>query len=333
MSPAEKIKLEAQKQIRQRKLSDHEVARKSAATSTQKAQDLHLQRPIIVKTTESEMTGIRSFETARCAVGYVLAGHKYIYSGDTRSEAAAGDIFFLGKGRHYVEEVPAGKRKPFEQILFFYTPEQAGRIIAGLSIDHGVETHVRHTCAKCAGRNHVVEKGWEDMKIFFETIALALGRGVFDHQGISVNSQQTSQTVAMTMMFHNIIDRAEGCLRTKLLGSTDPEKELMERQINEYIFSDITLEDFARLHNRSITSFKKKFKEYFHEPPHRWVIRQRLMHARMRLLQSDKTVAQIGAECRFPNTSHFIKLFRLEFGKTPSAYRQLYRISSPNRVY
>lgn len=63
---------------------------------------------------------------------------------------------------------------------------------------------------------------------------------------------------------------------------------------------------------------------YFNDPPHRWVVRQRLMYARLMLISTNKPVAQIGAECRFPNTSHFIKLFRKEFDITPANYRRKY---------
>jgi AraC-like DNA-binding protein len=73
--------------------------------------------------------------------------------------------------------------------------------------------------------------------------------------------------------------------------------------------------------NRSLTAFKKEFKKRFNEPPHQWCIHQRLAHARLLLVSSGKSVNQIGNECNFPNTSHFIKLFKKEYGTTPVAYR------------
>jgi AraC-like DNA-binding protein len=46
------------------------------------------------------------------------------------------------------------------------------------------------------------------------------------------------------------------------------------------------------------------------------------MSARLLLISTNKPISQIGAECRFPNSSHFIKLFRKEFGTTPAIYRR-----------
>ena len=56
-----------------------------------------------------------------------------------------------------------------------------------------------------------------------------------------------------------------------------------------------------------------------------WLIRQRLIHARLLLISTDKAIAEIGTACAFPNTSHFIKLFRKQYGMTPATYRNRHR--------
>jgi AraC-like DNA-binding protein len=273
-------------------------------------------QPIIVRTCEPQPTGVRSFTASRYAVGYIMSGYKFIYNGDLRNEAAPGDIFFLSKGTHHIEEVPDGRR-PFEQIVFYYTSEQIGRIIAELSVNYRIDTCVHHTCEECMLREYVISPGWDALKHFFSATSKHLRDGFF-------SQDSTAEALALTTLVYQIISRPEGCLRTRVLGSTDPEKELMERQLMEYVDSDITLEEFAKRTNRSLSSFKKKFKEYYDEPPHRWVIRQRLLHARVQVMSTDRDVVSIGQECHFPNASYFIRLFRKEFGMTPAQYRLKY---------
>jgi AraC-like DNA-binding protein len=273
-------------------------------------------QPVIVRTSEPQMSGIHSFVATRYVLGYVMSGYKFIYTGDLRCEATPGDIFFLSKGTHYIEDAPDGRR-PFEQILFFYTSEQIGRIIAELGVNYQIDTCVHHSCEECMLREYVVSPGWEALKHFFSATAKHLRDGFY-------TQDPTAEQLALTTLVYQIISRPEGCLRTRVLGSTDPEKELMERQLRDYVFSDITLEQFAERTNRSLSSFKKKFKEYYNEPPHRWVIRQRLMHARLQVISTDRDVTLISHDCHFPNTSYFIRLFRKEFGLTPSQYRTKY---------
>ncbi len=273
-------------------------------------------QPIIVRTIETERSGIRSFAVSRCALGYVLSGSKHIYTGDISHEAGPGDIFFLSKGTHYIEEAPA-PRKAFEQIIFFYSPQQLARIISQLSVNHRIDMRIHHSCEDCHGQDHVIAKGWDALKPFFSAAAKHLRDGLFARD-------QTAEMLKLTELIYHVVSQPDCCLRTRVLGSTDPEKEFFERSAYDYVFSDIDLEDLARSNNRSLTSFKKVFKSYFNDPPHRWVVRQRLMHSRLLLISTNRPVAQIGVECHFPNTSHFIKLFGKEFGMTPAAYRRKY---------
>ena len=55
--------------------------------------------------------------------------------------------------------------------------------------------------------------------------------------------------------------------------------------------------------------------------PEQRIIRQRLMHSRLLLISTSKSISEIGNECTFPNTSHFIKLFKKEYQMTPATYR------------
>jgi len=64
-------------------------------------------------------------------------------------------------------------------------------------------------------------------------------------------------------------------------------------------------------------------------PPHRWFIRQRLIHARLLLISTSMSISEIGVACAFSSTSHFIKLFKREYGQAPAAYRSSYRQTPP----
>ncbi len=124
------------------------------------------------------MAGIRSFVASRYVIGYIVSGYKFIYTGDVRCEATPGDIFFLTKGTHYTEEIPDG-RKPFEQIMFFYTSDQIGRIIAELSVGYNIDTCVHHTCEECMLREYVVSPGWDSLRHFFAAIGKNLRDGFY----------------------------------------------------------------------------------------------------------------------------------------------------------
>jgi len=125
----------------------------------------------------------------------------------------------------------------------------------------------------------------------------------------------------MTELIYLIASHEDCCIKSKLLSNVDAAKENFEQIVYDHIFKDISIEELSKLTNRSLTSFKKEFRRHFQMPPHKWYIRQRLMHSRLLLISTSKSISEIGNACTFPNTSHFIKLFKKEYQMTPAAYR------------
>ncbi len=271
------------------------------------------EQPQIVKFVQPQLNGIQSHSLARHAIGFVLRGKKYIYNGDQRREVNRGDMFYLSSGNHYTEEIPEDN-KPFEQIMFYYSPEKMSSILANLSMNYSLKIANDHSCPNCHEQNHVIYPAWNTARNFFNTVNQYIREGLLTHD-------ETAVSIKMTELIYLIISRADCCLKTKVLENTDLHKENFEQIIHRNIFNDISIETLAQLCNRSLTSFKKEFKKHFFEPPHKWFIRQRLMHSRLLLISTSKSILEIGNECNFPNTSHFIKLFKKEFGMTPNAYR------------
>jgi len=270
-------------------------------------------QPMVVKYVETEPSGVRSLTLSRYAIGYVVHGTKYIHSGDTRKNLTKGDMFFLGVGLHYTEELPESDR-PFEQIVFYYTPEELQRILLHLNITYRLNISNNHQCSECRSGSEVVMTAWPAIRSIF------LGAGNY----LREEGALTDSAVAgfkMAELVYNIVSHEDCCLKSKVLCSIDAAKEGFEQIVYEHIFRDCSIEELARKTNRSLTSFKKEFRRIFGMPPHKWFIRQRLIHSRLLLLSTSLSISEIGVRCSFPNTSHFIKLFKKFYGFTPASYR------------
>lgn len=275
--------------------------------------NLSVSLPMIVKYVETSHNGIQSQNLTRYAIGYVLRGTKYIYDGDQRTGIGKGQIFFLGIGHHYIEDVPE-KGQPFEQIMIYYRPDELQRILMHLNITYGLGIHTEHYCERCMGRKFVGTPGWPRIRTFFTNLNGYLRDEQFRHDDAAEN-------IKMTELIYLITSHEDSCIKSKILSNVDAAKENFEQTIYDHIFKDVSIEELARLTHRSLTSFKKEFRRHFEMPPHKWYIRQRLMHSRLLLISTSKSISEIGNECTFPNTSHFIKLFKKEYQMTPATYR------------
>ncbi|MEM8891859.1 MAG: AraC family transcriptional regulator [Bacteroidota bacterium] len=96
-----------------------------------------------------------------------------------------------------------------------------------------------------------------------------------------------------------------------------------QQQISDVVeanlFNPLQVEDLAKMAGMSSSTFKRKFKERYDAPPKRWIRQKRLEHAKALLQSSDKTVAEIAFACGFTDPSHFIRLYKNQYGITPKA--------------
>jgi AraC family transcriptional regulator, exoenzyme S synthesis regulatory protein ExsA len=101
----------------------------------------------------------------------------------------------------------------------------------------------------------------------------------------------------------------------------DSKSAFIEVMESNYMFN-LLLTDFAKLTGHSLTTYKTKFKELFNTTPEKWIIQKRLELA-CRLLQAlEKPVNEIAFDCGFESVTHFNRIFKLRFDKTPSEYRR-----------
>jgi AraC-like DNA-binding protein len=282
-------------------------------------------QPTIVKYTEHNNTGIHLLQLSRCAIGYVIRGTKHIYYGDERHTINRGEVFYMGVGNHYVEETME-EGKPFEQILFYYSPLQLQRILLNLNMSFAINVSNTHQCEHCRRKNHVAMNATSMMRSFFNHTVNYLHEENFLRD-------EAAENIKMTELIYLIITLSDGCLKSKVLSNVDSAHDNFEQVIYANIFSDISIEKLAEMCNRSLTSFKKEFKRHYFMPPHRWFIKQRLMQSRLLLISTSKSISEIGNECAFPNTSHFIKLFKKQYGTTPAIYRSKHSNGLLNNTY
>jgi len=270
--------------------------------------------PMVVKYVQPCANGIHSQILSRYSIGYVLHGTKYLYYGDKRFKIEGGDVFCLEPGIHYIEEVPEGN-KPFEQIVLFYSSELLADIISELGLRYNLQIGCvkRHEPDEKVIR-HNSGKAWRSLKSYFGGLNQYIRDGLLEcDKGV--------EQMKMNELIYLLLSNPDCNIQHRVIGGIDMNSESFEQIIHKHILDNITIDELAKLCNRSTTAFKKEFGRRFGFPPHKWLINQRLMHSRLLLISTNYSVSCIGDMCNFPNTSHFIKLFKKEFGATPSVYR------------
>jgi AraC-like DNA-binding protein len=95
----------------------------------------------------------------------------------------------------------------------------------------------------------------------------------------------------------------------------------LETVMSQNFLCNLRVEEFAKLCGRSLSAFKRDFKNTFNTTPSKWIKSKRLEHARALLSESNLNINQICYDCGYVNSSHFIKSFKEKYNSPPPKYR------------
>jgi AraC family transcriptional regulator, exoenzyme S synthesis regulatory protein ExsA len=93
--------------------------------------------------------------------------------------------------------------------------------------------------------------------------------------------------------------------------------EIMEQNFR----FNLSLEEYAKLCHRSLSSFKREFQTRFRESPGKWLLQKRLDYSAALLRSSKINVTEIAFESGFEDVSHFSRVFKERFDVSPVVYR------------
>lgn len=110
-------------------------------------------------------------------------------------------------------------------------------------------------------------------------------------------------------------------LKNILFNFSIPHKIDLEHFMNQNYKFNISLERFAFMTGRSLSTFKRDFKAVFHMAPGKWLIKKRLQEAYFLLDKEQHKPSDIYIDLGFEDLSHFSYAFKKEFGVSPSDLR------------
>ena len=86
---------------------------------------------------------------------------------------------------------------------------------------------------------------------------------------------------------------------------------------------NLPLEKFGYLTGRSLTTFKKDFKQAFNTSPGRWLTHKRLELAHYQIVEQQRKPTEVYLDTGFEDLSHFSFAFKKQYGYPPSQFSGL----------
>jgi AraC-like DNA-binding protein len=111
-------------------------------------------------------------------------------------------------------------------------------------------------------------------------------------------------------------------LKNILFDFSDPGKIDLEGFMQKNFRFNVSLQRFAYLTGRSLSTFKRDFEKVFHTTPSRWLLDKRLQEAHYLISDKGKSPSDVYLEVGFEDLSHFSFAFKNKYAVSPSMLRK-----------
>lgn len=87
--------------------------------------------------------------------------------------------------------------------------------------------------------------------------------------------------------------------------------------------SDLSLDELAKLCGMSLSTFKRKFKEYYNISPKKYLLSEKINRAANMLKIKENRIVDIAYDCGFDTVTSFNRNFKKIISLTPTQYRKI----------
>lgn len=104
---------------------------------------------------------------------------------------------------------------------------------------------------------------------------------------------------------------------------SDTDRPSVQEIMDKNFCFNLKLEDYADLCHRSLSSFKREFRQQFNESPGKWLLKRRVEHSANLIINSNMSVTHVAFESGFEDLSHFSRVFKTQMGASPTDYKKV----------
>lgn len=234
-------------------------------------------------------------------ISIVLAGEQRIRTfDDERIRVRAGELLFIPRGVYYIADLLPVKGN-FESLLFYFDDRLIQEFLSVSKVDE---------FDKRAVATHLKFKVSAPLELFTQNLV-----NIYEQHGIRQKQFLDLKILELLHLLNGMIPERQ--FADFLFRLTLPKKRNIRHFMNQNYDKPLKIEDYAYLTGRSLSTFRRDFKQYFATTPQQWIKRKRLEKAFSLLQKEEVTVTTMAYTVGYENISYFIKEFKKEYGKSP----------------
>ncbi len=237
-------------------------------------------------------------------ISIVLAGEQHIRTyEDELIKVSANEMLFVPRGLYYVSDLmPKGEN--FRSLLFYFDDDVIHSFLANSKLTsfgkEDIPTYLKLSTVPM-------------MTVFADTLLQ-----IYDNQVVRDRQLLRLKLLELLHLINTLVPEQQ--LANFLFRLTLPKKRRIKDLMEKNYDKPLKIEDYAYLSGRSLSSFRRDFKAFYHSTPQQWLKDRRLDKAIQLLAEEERSISTLAYEVGYENTSYFIKEFKKKVGQSPKQY-------------
>ncbi len=274
-----------------------------------------LSQPLTIKVCGHYRTYIRPYGASNRASGrsdyhiiYVVSGKVHFVFDEKNYILPAGNMVLYRPGepqyyRRYAEDKP-------EAYWIHFSGNDVANILKDCNLSNG----------------NIFDVGVHpEINTLFSQIIEELQKRKKGFDKIAALHLETILRLASRYISTNDADTSESVIDNSPTTNLHHEMSLAAAYFNEHYMEDINIEEYAKTHNMSTSTFIKKFKRWIGSTPSQHIISARIASAQLLLENTDYDVAHIAELVGYNDSLYFSRLFSKRVGMPPLKWRKTRR--------
>lgn len=245
------------------------------------------------------------FQDKGCFIYFKETGPK-LASADNNAQLKGNEAVLLKCGSHFVDLLKNTEEGNVEVLVVHFFPEILKRLYAN-ELPEIITKQKNSNSSNVIVSNDVLSRFIESLDFYFQNPNLVNN---------DLLELKIKELVLLLIQSKNIDSIVE------LVADLYSSKSISIREVVElHLFSNLKIDQLAKLSNLSLSSFKRSFKKDYNNSPTNYINERRLEKAKELLTLTKLSIGEIAFEVGFRDSLYFTRLFKNKIGIPPSKYR------------
>ena len=245
------------------------------------------------------------FQNRGCFIYFKEIGPKLL-SSENNVQLNGNEAILLKCGNHFVDLLKNKEENTVDVLIVHFFPEILKKLYAN-ELPELITRQKKSKSSNVIVSSDVLSRFIESLEFYFQNPNLV------NNDLLELKIKELILMLIQSKNIDSIIELVADLYNSKSV----PVREVVEM----HLYSNLKVEELAKLSNLSLSSFKRAFKKEYDNSPTNYINFKRLEKAKELLTFTEMSIGEIAFEVGFQDALYFTRLFKNKIGESPSKYR------------